>query len=362
MQSVIIFIIFILVLGFLITIHELGHFITAKHFGVYCGQFSIGMGPKVWSKKIGETSYELRALPIGGFVAMAGEADQEDMEDMENVPFERTLPGIKPWKRIIVYLSGVFMNFVSAFIIIVGVFAFTYSLNTNSSTIGSVVVDSPAMIAGIQDGDTITKITVEDSGKQVLIGSYADVLSTLNKTENQYVGETLPIKVTVQRDHIDYEYSLIAKYSEKTDGYQMGILQSTRRLNFVESIQYGADYFKNAALVVFTTLGKLVTESKETIGQLSGPVGIYNIVGEVTQTGKFSNVLLLVSMLGINLGIFNLLPIPGLDGSQVLFTIVEKIIGRDIPIKLRYVLQLAGLALVFGLMIIVTFNDIMRIF
>lgn len=362
MEQILIFIVFILVIGFIITIHELGHFIAAKHFGVYCGQFSIGMGPKLWSKKIGETNYELRALPIGGFVAMAGEADQEENEDMKDVPFERTVKGISTWKQVVVFLAGVFMNFVSAFIIIVAVYAFAVPIQTNSSTIGTVALDSPAMSAGIQVDDTINKITVVDTGKQFLIGSYSDLKGALSKTDNNYTGDTLALKLTVERDHTAYEFNVNATYRSETDSYFVGVSPTTRHLNFVESVQYGASYFKDAALLVFTTLGKLVTDSKETLSQLSGPVGIYNVVGEVTQSGNFANVLLLVSLLGINIGVFNLLPIPGLDGSQVLFAVVEKVIGREIPIKLRYVLQLAGLALVFGLMIIVTINDITRIF
>lgn len=362
MQGIIVFIVFALVLGFIITIHEFGHFIVAKHFGVYCGQFSIGMGPKIWSKKIGETNYELRALPIGGFVSMAGEADQEDNEEMKDVPFERTLKGISTWKQITVFLAGVFMNFVSAFIIIVAVYAFAVPIQTNSSTLGSVVENSPAYNAGIQANDTINMITINDTGKQFLIGSFSDLQGALDKESNQYQGDTLSLKVTLSRDNTTYEYMVDATYREETGLYFLGVSPATRRLSFVESIQYGASYFKEAALLVFTTLGKLVTESKETIGQLSGPVGIYQTVGQVTKTGNIANILLLVALLGINIGVFNLLPIPGLDGSQVLFAIVEKIIGHEIPTKFRYALQLAGLALVFGLMIIVTINDITRIF
>lgn len=362
MQGVIVFIVFILVLGFLISIHEFGHFIVAKHFGVYCGQFSIGMGPKIWSKKIGETNYELRALPIGGFVTMAGEADQEDNEEMKDVPFERTLKGIATWKQVAVFLAGVFMNFVSAFIIIVAVYALCVPITTNSSTIGGVVENSPAANAGIQAHDTINMITVTDTGQQFLIGSFTDLGDALDKEANHYTGDVLPIKVTVSRDDVAYEYSFEAPYQETTGRYELGVQASTRQLNFIESVQYGAQYFMESALLIFTTLGELITNSKETIGQLSGPVGIFQVVGEVTKTGQFANILLLVALLGINLGVFNLLPIPGLDGCQVLFAVAEKIIGRELPTNLRYGLQLIGLALVFGLMIIVTINDIARFF
>lgn len=362
MQEILVLIVFILVLGFIVTIHEFGHFIVAKNFGVYCSQFSIGMGPKLVSKKIGETEYELRALPIGGFVAMAGEVDQEDNEEIKNIPFERTIKGIATWKQICVFLAGIVMNFVSAYIIIVLVYAFAIPIQTNSPTISQVVEDSPAMIAGIQAEDTLNKITVVDTNQQFLIGSYSDLQVALNKESNHYEGDTLSLKVTLTRDQATYELPVEATYNESTGNYYLGVAPSYRKLNFVESIQYGTSYFGRCSMLVFSTLGKLITDSKETVSQLSGPVGIYQVVGEVTKSGQIANIFLLVSMLGINIGIFNLLPIPGLDGSQVLFAIVEKILGHEVPTKFRYALQLAGLALVFGLMIFVTLNDIIKLF
>lgn len=362
MQNIINFIVFFLVLGFIIIIHELGHFIAAKYFGVYCGQFSIGMGPKLWSKKIGETNYELRALPIGGFVSMAGEVDQEDNEEMKNLPVERTLLGIKTWKKIVIFLAGVIMNFVSAYIIIVAVYAIALPVSTNSSTLGVIQDNSPAMIAGIQEKDTINKITVNETGKEFLIGSFSDLSLALNKAENNYTGEVLELNILITRDKQEYRIPVTATYNEDTGNYFLGVSPETRHLTFVESIEYGFETFKTTSLLIFTTLGKLITDSKETIGQLSGPAGIYQATSQITESGNIANIFLWVSMLGINIGVFNLLPIPGLDGSQVLFAVVEKIMGREIPIKLRYALQLAGLALVFGLMIIVTVNDLFKIF
>lgn len=362
MQNIINIIVFIFVLGSIIIIHELGHFIAAKYFGVYCGQFSIGMGPKLWSKKIGETEYELRALPIGGFVSMAGEADQEENEEMKDLPVERTLKGIKTWKKVTIFLAGVIMNFVSAFVILVAVYALAMPVSTNSSTLGFVQENSPAMSAGIQKDDTINKITIEESKKEFLIGSFSDLSVALNKEENNYTGDTLLINVSITRDKQEYNIPVIATFNEQTGNYYLGVSPITRSLTFIESVKYSADTFKTTSLMIFTTLGKLVTESKETIGQLSGPAGIYQATSQITESGNIANIFLWISMLGINIGVFNLLPIPGLDGSQVLFALAEKAIGREIPIKLKYALQLAGLALVFGLMIIVTINDLFRIF
>ena len=142
----------------------------------------------------------------------------------------------------------------------------------------------------------------------------------------------------------------------------MCLTPSTRNLSFFEAINYGVTKFVEMALLIFTTLGKLFTDSANTIGQLSGPAGIYNVTAQITETGSISQLLTLLALLSTNIGMFNLLPIPGLDGCQVIFAVVERVIGRELPLKVKYGLQIAGLALVFGLMIFVTFNDISRIF
>ncbi len=362
MQNIINIIVFILVFGFIIFIHELGHFVAAKYFGVYCSQFSIGMGPKLLSKKIGETNYELRALPIGGFVAMAGEVEQENNEEMKDIPLERTLPGISAWKRIIVYLAGVFMNFLSAFIVVVIVYSLSYSVPSNNSIIGSVGDHSPAMMAGLQENDTINKITIDSTGKEYLIGSFNDLTNALEKESNVDHNDTLGMEVYFTRDNQQHSVHIDAIYESDLGKYIIGITPEHRKMNFVESLQSTVDYFKITTMQIFDTLGKLITNSKETLSQLSGPVGIYDVTAKITESGNISAIFMLFALLGINVGIFNLLPIPGLDGSQVLFTLIEKIIGKEIPIKVRYGLQLAGFGILILLMIIVTFNDLFRIF
>lgn len=360
MQTLINIIVFILIIGVIIFIHELGHFLAAKSFGVYCSEFSLGMGPKLFSKKVGETEYQLRALPIGGFVAMAGETDQEDNEDMKAVPLERTLKGIHTWQRCVVMLAGVFMNFVLAIVILIGVYSFM-SVQTNSTIVGEVTENSPASASGLQSGDKINKITI--AGSEYVVASFSDMQSLLSNERIQTTNtETLDIKVEFVRNNETMVKDVKANYDKETNSFAMGITAEKRTLSFFEAVKYGSSQFKEMSLMIFTTLGKLITDSGNTLGQLSGPVGIYTVTAQVTQSGSLSYPLLLVAMLSVNIGIFNLLPIPGLDGSQVLFAVVEKIARREIPIKVKYALQLAGLALVFGLMIYVTVNDISKLF
>lgn len=358
MQTLINIIVFILILGIVVLVHELGHFLTAKSFGVYCSEFSIGMGPKLFSRKVGETEYEIRALPIGGFVSMAGEADN-DIEEFKDVPYERTLKGISCWKKCVVFLAGVFMNFVLSLVILISVYCFI-DVQNSTSEIGTVTENSPAMMAGLEAGDTISKITY--NGQENIIASFSDIQKVLDNSNLKAKSDQVSLKVEIVRNGKTMTKNVNANYDQDNDSYIMGIKAATRKLSFFEAVNYGLDQFKTMALLIFTTLGKLITDSANTIGQLSGPAGIYNVTSEITQTGSISQLLILLSLLSTNIGMFNLLPIPGLDGCQVLFTVVEKIIGRELPTKLKYILQVIGLLLVFGLMIFVTINDISKIF
>ena len=359
MQTIINIIVFFLILGAIVLIHELGHFLTAKLFGVYCAEFSIGMGPKLFSKKKGETEYQIRALPIGGYVAMAGEADQEDNEIMKDVPYERTLKGIKTWKKCVIMLAGVFMNFVLALVLLIGIYSFV-EVQTNTSEIGSVVKDKGADLSGIEAGDVINKITINN--EEHIIASFSDIQEVLNNENLQLDTDTVTMKVGLTRNKHYLEKEVTAKYNNETKSYVMGITAATKQLTFAEAIRQGINQFIEYALLIFTTLGKLITDMTHTVSQLSGPVGIYTVTAQVTQTGSISTLLSLTALLSTNIGMFNLLPIPGLDGSQVLFALVEKVIRREIPTRIKYALQMAGLILVFGLMIFVTVNDIGKFF
>ena len=359
MQTIINLIVFFLILGLIIFIHELGHFITAKLFGVYCAEFSLGMGPKIFSKKKGETDYQVRALPIGGYVAMAGETDQEDNEIMKDVPYERTLKGIKTWKKCVIMLAGVFMNFVLALVLLISVYS-VIDVQTNLPVIGGLAKDGGALQAGIEVGDTIDKITID--GQESLIASYSDITKVLSNDNLNLDTDTVNVNIEITRDGQTIQKDVVASYNKDSDSYRIGINPQTRNLSFFEAIQYGFNQFCTYALIIFTTLGKLITDSANTIGQLSGPAGIYNVTAQVTESGSISTLLSLTALLSTNIGMFNLIPIPVLDGSQVLIALIERLIGREIPIKIKYALQLAGLALVFGLMIYVTINDIGKMF
>ena len=360
MQTIINVIVFLLILGSIIIIHELGHFLAAKFFGVYCAQFSIGFGPKIFSKKGKETEYELRALPFGGFVAMAGEDDQEGNEDMQDVPLERTLKGKKTYQKVIIFLAGVFMNFVLAIVVLLGVNLTVGELPVNQAQIGEVLENSVAEKYGLQTNDVIQQLYVEETGQTILVTSFEDVRLTQDALNTK--ADAITLDVTYLRNDKTETVKMKVEYSKEDSLYKLGITQATRRMNAGEAIQYSFSSFGQMSLAIFDAVRLLITKFADTVGQLSGPAGIYQLTAQVTEAGQVAVIFNLLAMLSINIGIFNLLPIPGLDGCQVLFAIVEKIIGRELPQKLKLTLQMIGLGLVMLLMVIVTYQDIMRIF
>lgn len=230
MQTLINIVVFILILGIVVLVHELGHFLTAKSFGVFCSEFSIGMGPKLFSRKIGETEYEIRALPIGGFVSMAGEADN-DIEEFKDVPIERTLKGISCWKKCVVFLAGVFMNFVLSLVILIGVYCFI-NVQTNTSEIGTVNQNSPAMMAGLEAGDIISKVTC--NGQENIIASFSDLQDVLNNSNLKLNNDQLTLEVEIVRDGKTMTKNVNAKYDKDSDSYVMGIKAATRHLSFLK--------------------------------------------------------------------------------------------------------------------------------
>jgi len=362
LQNILDIIVFVLVLGSIILVHEFGHFIAAKTFGVFCGEFSLGMGPSIWHTKKGETEYHLRALPIGGYVAMAGEVDQEDNEMMKDVPFERTLKGIKTWKKVIIMAAGVIMNFVLAFTLMFSVNLTTTQMALDTNEIGLVVQDSVASQIGLEAGDLIVDIYYEDNQTHYEVKDWSSLGVALSSETHGIDSDTTNAIVTIDRDGTKISKEATLSYQEANKSYFLGIQMATRDLTIAESFEYTISEIVEMSTMIFATLAKLVTDTKETVGQLSGPVGIYQVTSEVRASGNLSTMLLLVSMLSVNIGVFNLMPIPGLDGSQILFAIVERIMGRELPTKLRYFLQIAGLVLVFGLMIVIMIQDVIKLF
>lgn len=360
MQTVFNLIVFILCLGSIIFIHELGHFMAAKFFGVYCSEFSMGMGPSLWHFKKGETTYHLRLLPIGGYVSMAGEADQEMEGELKDVPFERTLKGIKTYKQVIVMAAGVIMNFIMAFILMFSLGLFSGLVSVDSNIFTDYVEGGVALEIGMQPGDELTKITYIDTNTSYDITNMTTLSEALSLETTGLTSRQANVEITYIHDGKTMVKTATLGLNEAKTSYQLGVYNPTRKMGIVESFQYTCNTIKDMSFMIVDTLKQLITDSKNTISQLAGPVGIYQATAQMTEAKQYSTLIFLVASLSVNIGIFNLLPIPGLDGSQILFALVERIMGREIPTKIRYVIQVAGLVLVFGLMFIVMIQDIIR--
>lgn len=352
MSNIINIIYFILILSVIIIVHELGHLIAAKRFGVYCKEFSIGMGPVLWQKQKGETAWSVRALPIGGFVAMAGE-EGEDEDDELDIPYERTINGIKPWKQIIVMAAGAIMNVLLAWVLFIGVTAYQGAISVpGKPIIANVQENSAAAKGGMKAGDEIIK--VQQGKESIQPKTFDEVVEFIQF----YNGETT---FTVLRDGKQVDVKFTPTYVKDQRKYVMGVLQQNeiKKISFVESFRYGTEKMVDSVTTIFRSLGKLVQGVG--LNSLSGPVGIYQVTAQITQAGLLST-LALVALLSVNVGIFNLLPIPILDGGRIFIVLIETLIGRKLSERVQNAIMMAGLFMIIGIMVLATWNDISQMF
>ncbi len=347
---------FLLLLTIIIVIHELGHLLTAKLFGVYCYEFAFGMGPLLFKKQGKETQYSIRAIPIGGYVAMAGEtsAESEQYKDIE-VSDDRKLDNKPWWQKVIIMLAGVTMNFLLAFLIFSMVMLSYGEVQLSPKAIvGSVVEDSPAEKAGFQSGDVILKIIQED-GSSIEPKNYSDMQSFGLGYEGKetYIIDRNGTKLTLEVTPV---------FDEESNMYLIGIRSGEPevvKVNLFNCWKYGFNHMIDMMKTMFITIATLF--KGRGLNQLSGPVGIYQAAGTYAKMG-FSVFLQLVAMLSVNVGIFNLLPLPVLDGGQVVITLFEAIIHRPLSEKIKTAVMAACWVLLIALMLYVTWNDLSRIF
>lgn len=349
MSNILSIIYFILILSIIIVVHELGHLLAAKKFHVYCKEFSIGMGPVVWQKQGKETVWSIRLLPIGGFVAMAGEDQEED----DDIPFERTLQGITSWKQIIIMAAGAFMNIVLAWLIFIGITAYQGAVSVPAEPIiQNVASGFAAEKAGFQSGDKIIHIKNEQSE---ISPKTSDEIVTFV----QYYPQTSTF--TVLRDNKEITLTLTPTYDEKQQMYIVGVQyvqNGIKEISLLEAIPYGTQKMLTSITMIIDALSKLIQGVG--LNTLSGPVGIYQATSQITQTNIVS-VLAFVALLSVNVGVMNLIPIPILDGGRIFIILIESILGRKLNEKVQTVIMMAGLVLIVGLMLFATWNDIIRL-
>lgn len=338
---------FIIILGVIIFIHELGHFICAKRSGIYVYEFSLGMGPRIlkFNRKNDETDYCLRLFPIGGFVQMAG----EEIDDDEDVPRDKKFNDKPFWKKVITVSAGIMMNFIMA-IILLFIVGLVNGAPQNKAIVGTVDPGYPAYTSGLKEGDRILKVN----------GRSANTTDKLTLQLQVFQGEK--IDVEVERNGVVQNVELAPK-EVKVDGetaYRYGFqIDDEVQYGVVASLKYA--FTKTFSLIhqMIFIIWYLITGQLE-LGSLAGPVGIYSVVGSAASSG-FISLLYLTAYISINVGFINLLPIPAFDGGRLLFLIIEKIKGSPVDPKLENTIHTIGFFLLMALMILITYNDIIRI-
>ena len=331
----------ILLFGVLIFIHEFGHFITAKLSGVRVNEFALGMGPVIWKTKKNETQYALRLLPIGGFVSMEGEDEQSDAEG--------SFSKARVWNKILIVVAGAVMNLLLGFLLLVIVVS-------QQSAIGTTT------IARFEEGATSSQMLQLDDRIVQINGSAVhidyDIIYTMMRDPDGKVDMVVMRdgqKVTLEGVPFSTEQMEDGTVTTMLDFKVYGQEKTVGRV-----LCQAFFYTGTVANLVWTSLIDIVT-GRFGINQLSGPVGVASAVGEATSMG-LSSFLMLAAFITINLGVFNLLPIPALDGGRLLFLLIEAVRRKPINPKYEGYVHAFGFLLLFGLMIVVTFNDIVRLF
>lgn len=334
---------FVLVLGPLIFVHELGHFLAAKAVGVKVHEFAIGFGPGVLRWRRGETRYVLRLLPLGGFVKLAGMDEPED--PVEKVPDEdeRNFNNKSLWQRMFVIAAGPLMNFVFAALLFSGYLG----LVILPPTVQYVEPNSPAAEAGLLPGDVVLRIEDRE------VKTVSDINEVVRAKEGQ------PVDLTIRRDGKIRVMSAVPRLNEKNQTVQLGVyLVAKQRMGLVPSIVGGVKQtwgiIRDLVLAVFGMLTGRVE------ADISGPIGIVQVVGQSAARG-LSYVVFLTALLSVNLGLFNLFPIPVLDGGWIAIFVWEAVRGKPIPPEQRGVAQFIGLALLLGIMLFATAKDLVRV-
>ena len=340
---------FCFILGLIVTVHEAGHFFVAKKVGIYVYEFSIGMGPKIfgWKRKNDETSYSIRLLPIGGYVHIAG----EDIEEDKNVPIGKRLNDKTVFQRFLVMVAGVFNNFMLAILLLL-ISGFIYGVPDTTPIINKLVEGYPAYDV-LKIGDQILEI----DGKKT--PTWDDVLLDLQLVKSK---SSIKIKVKSENGTIRNEVlkPVKTKENDKTV-YKIGIYNSPKILHgFLDVIKYTGIKFYSSVKTMVKVLESLFT-GKIGIDSLSGPVGIYNVVGEQAKNG-INSIINLIILLTINVGFINILPFPAFDGGKVLFLIIEKIRKKPVTPKIENTIHTIGFIILMGLMVLITVNDIFHIF
>ena len=332
----------IFVFGILVTVHEFGHFITAKLTGMKVEEFSIGFGPNIYQRQEGETLYSLRMLPLGGYNKIAG-MDPEDPEDLE-----RGFNSKPVASRMLVILAGSLMNFILPVLIFFGIFlAYGMEVPQNTPVLGQIVEGYPAAQSGIKEGDKDLSINGQP------VSQWTDIRTRLADAG------TKPVPFEIQRDKEKLTVTVTPVLNPETGKPFIGVVSSLKKVQLtpwqaaVSSVTATKNIIKN----MYASLYHMVTG--KTKAELSGPVGVAKMAGQVAHKG-FDMLLQFTAMLSLNLAIINLLPLPALDGGHFLILLIEAVTGHKLGKTAMQNIQKVGVAMILAITIFATFKDLTR--
>lgn len=330
----------ILAFGVIVFIHELGHFLFAKKAGVRIHEFAIGMGPKIYSFKKGETIYSIRLLPLGGYVAMEGEdSDSKDPRAFGNKSI---------LQRASILFAGPFFNILLTVVILIPVFMFIGNPSKPTTTLKQVGENSIAQKAGIHAGDTITEINGED------INSWNELSKGIQGSDGK------ELTITIDRDGKEKDIKVTPEF--KDGKYLIGIYPKNES-DILGSVGNAIKATINMTIAMITFVGQLITGNLPSgVGEsVAGPIGVISIVADATRSGVIS-VLQIAAIISLNLGVLNLLPIPALDGGRLFFLFIEFLRGgKKIDPEKEGMVNLIGFAVLMLFMLFVTYKDIVRL-
>lgn len=342
-------VLFIVVLLICVLVHEWGHFIVAKKSGMLVEEFGFGIPPRLWSFKKGETKYSIKALPIGGFVKIAGENGQES-----GVPFERQFESKSWYKKSAVLLAGVCMNLVLALVL----FSVAYMIGLpgvvdegGTPTVLSVVEKSPVALAGITTGDTITSVFVGDTKvEDVRTESLHDAI----------VHSTKDVVITYEHGGMSKQ-AVITPTSERTIGVSIESL-GVVRLSFFKAVMHAGTHVwsltKSIAHAIGELVGRVIHGAPSAQG-LIGPVGLAREIGSASTFG-FAYLLAFIAMISVNLAVLNVMPFPALDGGRLIVVWGEALTGRKFSPMTIGLIHTIGFLVLIGLMVALTVGDIKK--
>ncbi len=344
---------FVVLLGVLVFIHELGHFLVAKKVGIRVDSFSLGFPPNIISKKYGDTVYSIGMIPLGGFVKMAGESPDEEPTG-NNDEFSSK----KVWQRFLVIFAGPFMNYVLAIFVTAGLL-FSYGIPTTSqdeATIGGVASDKPAGQAGLLANDVVIAID----------GAPVKNFDELRVLVQPNAGKSLNFTWLRGVDTISADVVPLATPVASPDGIldtigQIGVMAKEiypGGIGLVESLSLGLKATNNMIWQILLFLKSLVS-GNVAANSVGGPIYIAQQSGAAAQQGLFA-FLQLMAVLSVNLAVLNVLPIPVLDGGHMVFLALEKIKGSPVKMKIRMIAQQGGMLFLLGYILFVSWNDVVR--